>query len=409
MMIQAFFYRVWNSDAQLHLIAGRDFDTINNNLLTNDMGLVAQFPNHCKLMADSIGGYYVRLISPKGTKKILIVGFDNRAKWKKILGLSIENIIVDEANIADEQFIDECWARQVSFDNPLTIWTLNGDIPEHYIYQKYINRAKIIGDAPASIRADMDKVAKEKGWYYMHWKMKDNPVMTPQKIADAMTIYPVGSYYHTIKILGERGAPGTLIYNDYMTPDLIVDLDELDTNGRPKYVFSHYTIGVDIGASRAYNVFALLGWTHDLKTCCVVDLEVIKAVGYDKKTPLLEAFALRHVENKHINAIAVDSAEQNYIADLKGKFLKHGLIVRGSNKATIKIRMDMNIVAFSNKRTLFSKHCMKAYNAFLIAKYVEGKEGIEREDLNQEHNDIMDGIEYAQTVHLHAFISGSGR
>lgn len=414
--IQAFFYRVYNSDNYLHMIASRDFDTINDNILdSNGMGLLALFPEYCSLVKDKIGGYYVKMVTPKGDKKILLVGYDNKSKWKKILGLSIECIFVDEVNIADPQFIRECFARQTSFDKPFTIWTLNGDIPTHYIYQEFINRCKIIGYAPASIRADMDKVEKELGWYYTHWTMQDNPVMTPKKIAAASSIFPIGSYYHTIKILGERGAPGILIYNDYMSERLIIDPDEKDDRGRPKYVFSRYVIGVDIGASRAYNSFALVGFTADYSKCCVLDLMTFQGLGYETKKSKLLAFALKHREHgKFIEKIAIDSAEGNFIHDIKADFSRHGLTVVGSFKATIKDRIDMNIVGFSTGRVLFSKYCMEAYNAFLIAKWAEdskgiGKVGIEREDKNEKHNDIIDSVEYAQTTHMKALMRSSAR
>lgn len=409
--IQAFFYRVYNSKNLLHMIAGRDFDTINDNILeSNGMGLLVLFPEYCSLARDKIGGYYVKMETPKGDKKILLVGYDNKSKWKKILGSSIECIFVDEVNIADPQFIRECFARQTSFDSPFTIWTLNGDIPTHYIYQEYINHCKIIGKAPASTVAEMNKFEKKPGWYYMHFTMKDNPIMTPKKIEDAQSIYPVGSYYYKIKILGERGVPGVLIYNDYMNESLIIDPDAKDEFGRPKYVFSRYVIGVDIGTTRAYNSFALVGFTADYSKCCILDLMTFQQIGYDTKKQKLLAFALKHRESgKFIEKIAIDSAELNFIHDIKAEFSKHGLVVVGSYKVTIKERIDMNIVGFSTGRVLFSKDCMEAYNAFLIAKWVEGKEGIEREDKNEKHNDIIDSVEYAQTTHMKALMRASAR
>ena len=74
-----------------------------------------------------------------------------------------------------------------------------------------------------TIQAEMDRVEKNKGWYYTHWVMSDNPVMTPEKIQRAVAIYPKGSYYYTIKILGERGVPGDLIYLDYLNDNQIID------------------------------------------------------------------------------------------------------------------------------------------------------------------------------------------
>lgn len=220
--VQAFFYRVVQSDGFLHLIAGRDFDTIKNNVLEADgLGLIPQFSPYCKLDKDKIGSYYIKVTIGRINKKIMLVNYSNISQWKKVLGSSIECVFIDEVNIADKQFVDECFSRQVSFDHPFTIFTLNGDIPSHWCYTDYINTSTIIGKAPASIIADMQKSPKVKGRYYMHWTFEDNPVMTPEKIERAKALYPVGSYYYTIKVLGERGAPGELIFLDYLTDEVV--------------------------------------------------------------------------------------------------------------------------------------------------------------------------------------------
>lgn len=402
--IQAFFYRVWNSDAQLHMIAGRDFDTINNNLLQNDMGLITQFPNHCRLKKDKIGGYYVELTSPKGIKKILIVGFTNRSKWTKILGLSIDTILVDEVNIADEMFIKECFARQVSFDAPLTLWTLNGDEPTHYIYTDFINRCGILNrkSTPTTIIVDMDKVKKEKGWYYLHWTMKDNPVMTDEKIEVASSIYPVGSFYYIIKILGERGTPGELLYIDYL---------DADKHIKPLHVrdYNRFGIGFDIGATRAYNSISLVGFKPGFRKVGLIDKHTFKQCGYEEKTRHLIAFLKRY---KHLNIkyVSVDSAEQNYITDLQTLFKKifPTIEVISSYKATIKERVDLMIILLSHGQFEFNDapEGKDAYDAFMIAK--KGKKPKEvREDLNERHNDIIDSVEYAITRHMNALLKAS--
>jgi hypothetical protein len=402
--IQGFFYRVYNSTAKLHLIAGRDFDTINNNILNNEMGLLTLFPQYCKLVRDEIGGYYVELKSPNGVKKILLVGYNNKTKWTKILGLSIECILVDEVNIADPQFIKECFARQISFISPITIWTLNGDVPTHYIYTEYINYCKIIGKCPASTRADMNRYEKKQGWIYTFWDFYCNPVMDEKRIQEAYSLYPPKSYYYKIKILGERGAAGTLIYNDYMDPEkLIKDLSKVQ--------FNKNIISCDIGATRAKNSFALEGYNKDYSLVGIRGLKTFLQCGYNQKTQKLDEYYLTCREKGPIECISVDSAEQNYIRDLQTYFWnKYRVPVVGSYKATIKERIDMNIILMASARILFddTPEGREAYDAFLVAKWAEGKEGQEREDLNLPQNDIMDCIEYGETVHMKALMFAKG-
>lgn len=400
--ITAFYEAVLDSTERLHLIAAADFDAIRDNILYSDNGLITLFGNNCNLEKSKIGGYYVALKChlpgrPK-KKKILLAGYSDIRKWKKILGKTIGVMLIDEVNIANKTFVDECFARQSSADRPLQIWTLNGDVPTLDIYTDYINTCKICGKVPASIRADMERVPTIKGRYYIHWTMQDNPIMTPEKIDRASKLYPVGSYYYKIKILGERGSPGKMIYLDYMSDSLLVNSNELN--------FTRFTIGVDIAETRAKNVFALIGWNDLYSKCCVFDVDVFGGLGYNQKQTRLEAFIRRHMYNKYIECVAIDSAEQNFIIDMKSYFAKNlNMTIIPSNKATIKERIDMNIVAMSGGRFMFDKTNGKvAYDAFLAAKWVKGKEGEEREDLNQMLNDIMDAVEYGETVHMKAFM-----
>lgn len=413
--IQEFYYSVYNSDEKYHAICGRDKDAIKDNILNiPDVGLLTTHPD-CILKADRIGSTYIQLATPKGIKNIKLVNYSDARSWKKVLGGSLGVVLIDEVNIADTVFINETFSRQIKANQPLTILTLNGDDPQHECYQNFINYSKIIGDCPASIQAEMLKFQKEHGtkpgYYYMHFTMSDNPVMTPEKIKAAMAIYPQGSFYYTTKILGERGVQGDLIFDDYLKEELIINAQEIDAvTGRAIYPFKRYTIGVDIGENRACNVFTLTGWTENYRQAVCLAIKSFKRVGYAEKTKNLIIWLQNLIDTKVINpltleGIYVDSAESNYITDLQGVIKsRFNVPVTGSYKATIKDRIDMLIVGFSTGRVLFDKHCRKVYEAYQSAKWADGQKGKVREDMNLEINDIMDAFEYSLTRHMKALM-----
>lgn len=403
-----FFEAVQKSDEVLHLIAAADLDAIRENILKVKYGLMDQFSEWCSLRKDYIGGYYVvvRCDYPgkPAQKKILLANYSDASKWEKILGKTFGVIFIDEVNTADEQFVDECFARQVSCDEPLQIWTLNGDTPDLWVYTKYINHARIYGNAPMSIRKDMDRTPKVKGWWYQHWTMEDNPIMTPEKIERAKSIYPVGSYYYTIKILGERGSAGEKIYQAYMDDTLIKPLKTES--------YMYFGLGVDIGATRACNSFTLIGITADYSKVGVIDKMTFEQCGYKEKTQRLKEFVYKW-RDKYVvpDYIAVDSAEQNYIADLRMDFKRENLPpVIPSYKATIKQRIDMNVVLLAKQRIEFNdtEEGREVYRAFQSAKWEDGKTGLVREDKNERINDILDSLEYAQTRHMKKILAASG-
>lgn len=417
--IIGFHRRAQRQKAKFALIAAKDYDAINDNILNAELGLLTMFPNKYKIQRDEIGGYYVAVLG--SDKKILLAGYSDASKWKKILGKDIETIFIDEVNIADELFVKESFARQAATDHPITIMTLNGDDPNHVIYRERINKCIIIGDAPASIVAEMDTpvehlgkkvVVKKSGYYYTHWTFKDNPKLTVKQRRAMASLFPIGSYYHKTRILGERGIWGMMIYADYMTPELLVDLNAVDDMGRPKYPIAKYTIGVDIAEARAANVFALLGFSADYRYVYIVDLFVFKSneggksVGYTKKTELLKVFLAKHA-GKAIEGIFVDSAEGNYIKDLQAMNL--GIPVVESYKATILERIHLFVMLFSRRRCLINTPCLHAYQAFQSATWKKGREGKEREDNNLPMNDVMDATEYAATRHMNAILAALKR
>lgn len=404
-VIQMLHFLVQQSDEIFHLIGAQDNNSIKDVILQAKLGLTTLYPEYYSLEKDEIGGYYVLAKcdvknKPK-IKKILLCGFGNKSRWKSINGHEFGVILLDEVNNANKQFVDECFARQTNVDCPKMLFTLNGDSPTHWIYQDYINHCKILGKAPASIIAEMSQVEKIEGYYYVHFTMYDNPTMTKEKIDRAESIFPKNSYYYKIKILGERGTTGKLIFNDYMSQEKhIKDLKD--------EIYTEYVVGVDIGSTRALNSFSLVGFKDNYTNVGVVDKYSFKQCGYDKKRELLVNTVLFwRNQGRIIKCISVDSAEQNFIYDLKTVFKQYGIDVISSYKATVKQRCDLMIVLLSLGKIVFNntKEGRDSYQAYQMAKWLDGKENEEREDNNDPINDIMDSVEYALTRHMKKLLS----
>jgi PBSX family phage terminase large subunit len=403
--IQAFFLSVYDSDEQYHLIAGQSYETITRNLLDADtIGLLKAFD--LKLERDKIGNSYISIQTEKKGKKVIrLAPYSDKSKWKTILGSTLGVILVDEVNIADKQFILELFARQASVDRPKQIWTLNGDDPEHYIYQEFINYCQMVGEIPTSTLAIMQSFQAEKGikqgYYYAHFKMSDNPIMTPEKIERISSIYPVDSFYYKTKVLGERGVQGEMLFLDYMSSQLLIDAS------RYKADIKRYTIGIDIGESQALNSFVLIGWTQDYRKAIVISELHFQKLGYKEKTAKLRGWLeiiLKYIPSQMVEGIFVDSAEGNFIEDISTDFYRdYGIKVAPSYKATIKERVDMMIIGFSTKRIMIDNSCRVIYDAY--AKALRDPNGVRLDD-NKPENDLMDATEYALTRHMIALMRG---
>ena len=402
--IQLFFMSVYDSDEQYHILAGQSYETITRNLLEADViGLLKAFD--LKLERDKIGNAYIPIQSSKGRKVVRLLPYSDKSRWKSILGGTIGVCFIDEVNIADKQFVLETFARQASTDRPKQIWTLNGDDPEHYIYQEFINYCQIVGDVPSStlgiMQSFQEKQGIKQGYYYMHFKMSDNPVMSPEKIARISQIYPVDSFYYKTKVLGERGVQGDMLFLDYMNSRLLIDASIL------KKDIKRYTIGVDIGETQALNSFVLVGWTEGYRYAVIMNELHFQKVGYKEKTAKLRGWLetiLKYVPSQMVEGIFIDSAESNFIADIGADFYRdYGIKVAPSYKATIKERIDMMIIGFSTQRILIDNSCRAIYDSY--AKAIREKDG-RRQDENKPENDLMDATEYALTRHMVALMRG---
>ena len=409
--IEIFIQRVNNSKEINHLIACKDYDAINNNILeSNRLGILYRYPHLFKLKKDKIGGYYLSFRDTRQRqKKILLAGYEKESTLKKVLGGTLGCIFVDEVNIASERFIDECFARQVSATNPFTLWTLNGDDPSHWIYTKYINRCKVLmgSQTPISIINDMQEIPNEKGWYYMHWNMTDNPIMTPEKIEEAKSLYPIGSFYYNVKILGIRGRAEGSIFAQY-----IVDNEMFRECDKQKVIF--YDIGLDIGNNeiKRGTILTLTAIERGYTEAYVIE-------SYQAKATEVNAL-VQELTNKigewydaydrfRFNGVWIDSygAIQLMQETLYNKILSEKMeCLRGKVKECMKFgdekgrmaRLELVMMLINQRRIHFTDKSRNTLNSLKKLVYND-KDGLPLDE-NQLEMDYYDSMCYALTPHI---------
>lgn len=393
--ILAFGLRVAKSKAELHCMAAKDLDSIRDNLLEGDNKFLDLFGEAASVVGGNMGSKYVQFITPNGVKKILLAGYENKKTWTKILGKPIENFLIDEINIADRTFLYETFARQFSFDNPLTLATLNGDDPDAFIYQEYINYCNdiTIEDTPASTVGYMD-IEKKDGYYYSFFRLEDHPLMNDEKMARIKEAYPPNSFYYQTKVLGVRGIQEGLLYADLITPKHQIEWSQID-----KTAIRHLEIGVDIG-DKAQTVFTLTGFTKEFSRAVVIDTMSFNEADYDEiilrfNTWLDEWY---RVFGSNIKGVWVDSADSIFIRTLRGR-ISMPVRVYGSKKSTIKERVILKEQLLHQKRLLFVKDYGAGDTAFYLKKIrTDGKGG--HLDEGKAETDYNDSLDYSLTPHM---------
>jgi hypothetical protein len=316
--ILAFGLRVAKSDGELHCMAAKDLDAIRDNLLEGDNKFLDLFGDSAHIVGGNMGSKYIQFITKKGIKKILLAGYENKKTWTKILGKPIETFLIDEVNIADQTFLYETFARQFSFANPCTIATLNGDDPDAFVYQNYINYCTDITpeDTPKSTIGYMSGDKKD-GYYYSFFRLEDHPLMTEQKMQRIYDAYPPGSFYYQTKVLGVRGVQEGLLYAQLITQEHSVDWARVD-----KTAIRQLEIGVDIG-DKAETVFTLTGFTKDFSRAIVIDTMAFNEADYDEIIAKFNAWLDEwyRVFGSNIKGVWVDSADSIFIRTLRGRII----------------------------------------------------------------------------------------
>lgn len=172
-----------------------------------------------------------------GEKIVIFSGGKNSDSFKRIRGNSYGMWIATEINLHADSFIKEAFNRQLAAKDRRVFWDLNPSSPDHFIYRDYIDKF-------ASLEA-------ESFYNYGHFTIRDNALITPERLAEIVAQYDETTVWYKRDILGERIAAEGLIYRrfadapaaftiDHVPPDKISV--ECDADALPRYG-SDYALG----------------------------------------------------------------------------------------------------------------------------------------------------------------------
>lgn len=219
--VPKFMFKVAQSPKKLHIIAGLDLGTIEKNIINKDKGLIEIFGEYAnggciEYNANGKGVHslpHILYHTPNGVKVIYIVGYDNKTRWKKVLGGQYGCILIDEFNIADMDFVREIFMRC-----DYRVCTMNPDDPNKECYKQYVNKARPIekykDDAPAEL-LNMLNEEQMDDWTWWYFSFDHNKSLTPEKRKNIINSVPVGTKLWKNKIKGLRGKATGLVFLNF--------------------------------------------------------------------------------------------------------------------------------------------------------------------------------------------------
>lgn len=249
-----FMLMVAKSSMKYHVIAGADIGTVEKNVINSELGLIYQMDGLAEYFPKGQGKIslpHIQYDTKDGQKIIYVCGFDNKARWKKVLGSQSGCVYIDEVNTADMEFL-----REITHRCEYMITTSNPDSPDLPVYEEFINHSRplkrYIKDYPAELLAEL-KEPERPGWIHWYFTFYDNASLTPEKIQEKIDAVPVGTKMYKNKILALRGkATGLVfsIFNEHVHCITKEQAEEYIKKGNtPGEWFEYFTSGLDTAYS----------------------------------------------------------------------------------------------------------------------------------------------------------------
>ncbi len=220
--IPKFMFKIANDNSSKpSIIAGLDLGTIEKNIINSDHGLIdifGDYENGGAIEYHSNGAKNIKLPhivyhTPKGNKIIYVLGYDNKARWKKALGGQCYGLFIDEFNIADMEFVREAFMRA-----DYRLCTMNPDDPNKECYSQFVNHARPIdkykNDAPLEL-LEMLNQPQTDDWTWWYFTFDHNKSLTPEKKKKIIDSVPVGTKLWKNKIKGLRGKSTGLVFLNF--------------------------------------------------------------------------------------------------------------------------------------------------------------------------------------------------
>ena len=322
-----FMLKVAESEKRIHILSGLDLGTIEKNIIQKELGILDDFGQLTEYNAAGRGGNtlpHIVFHTPKGDKIVYVLGYDNKARWKKALGGQYGCLYIDEINIADMEYV-----REAAMRCDYLIATLNPDDPSLPVYSEYINHSRPLpewkSETPEEILEQLKEEAKP-GWIHWFFSFEHNAGLPLEKKDQIIQNVPKGTKLYKNKILGLRGRSTGLVFN--LEPQHMIPAAQARD-----YVYVQFSAGVDTSYSQQSPdtfAFVFTGITSDRRK---ITLSVEEHNNRDRTNPITPSdvppLLIQFLEHNRqlwgfARMVYIDSADHATILECQKYARQHG-------------------------------------------------------------------------------------
>lgn len=175
----------------IHLVTAYSAEQAFRLIMDGDgMGLIHIFKGQCRTSHDDSGAHLL-IKFPDGEKKVYWKGGGKADSHKAITGMSLGSVYFCEINLLHDSMVQECFRRTYAAKDRWHIADLNPPSPADPCIKNVLN----VQDCR-----------------FMHWRCEDNPILTPQRLAEIEAACRKSPFLYKRDWLGERVIPEGVIY-----------------------------------------------------------------------------------------------------------------------------------------------------------------------------------------------------
>lgn len=241
----------------IHLVTAYSAEQAYRLIMDGDgMGLLHIFKGQCRTSHDDSGAHLlIRL--PDGEKKVYWKGGGKADSHKAITGMSLGSVYFCEINLLHDSMVQECFRRTYAAKDRWHIADLNPPSPA----DPCIKNTLAVQDSR-----------------FIHWTCADNPVLTPERLAEIERACRKSPFLYKRDWLGERAIPEGVIYwmfdpekhvlshapSDRQIVEAFVagDGGTTDATSIGFYIVTHEVLGF-MQRPRDYRLYRVGNWYYD--------------------------------------------------------------------------------------------------------------------------------------------------
>lgn len=289
--------------------------------------------------------------------RFYIFGGRDESSASLIQGMTLGGVLLDEVALMPRSFVEQALAR-CSLENSKFWFNCNPEHPFHWFYTEWIKKR----DA--------------KNMLYLHFKMEDNPALSPAVISRYKSLYS-GAFY-------ERFIDGRWVAADGLVYPMFDSRRHIKKSADGE--FSQYYLSCDYGTVNPFSLglwgkaedgwFRIAEYYHSSRD---MGVQLTDEEYYEN----LKALA----DGRRIEAIVIDPSAASFIEVIKRRG-EYAVI-----KADNDVLKGINLVcqALKNDEIFFYPCCADTVREFSVYRW---DNGIKRDAPKKENDHAMDDIRY---------------